>query len=313
MHQIQLLKKYGLKVTGARGQHLLIDENIQRKLVSLVDPKKGETLIEIGPGLGAITELLLKSCARVIAIEREERFVEILRGELGGDFKNLTLVSGDILKIDLKKFAKTKPFALRVVGNIPYYITSPLLLRLIQCRQWIDSAYLTVQKEIADRLFAQPGSKAYGRLSLLVRFYAETRRLFEISRNCFSPKPDVDSSVVELVFRRTLPNTFDDAVLFEVIKAGFSERRKKILNAIANAFQEKMSKKKVSALLTAAQIPLSARAEELMLKDFIRLAEEYRAIGLPPTASLPALTRFPSCVTIPLFHKELGDDWKNQY
>ena len=281
MHQIQLLKKYELSVRGFRGQHLLIDENIQRKFVSLVHPKLGETILEIGPGLGAITELLLKEGAKVIAVEQDKRFIEILMGELGHDFKDLKLVQGDILKTDLRKYALQKG-KLKVVGNIPYFITSPILLHLIKYRTVIDSVYLTVQREIADRIFAQPGSKAYGRLSLLVRFYADVDRAFEISRNCFSPKPKIDSTVIELVFRKTLPNSVDEALLFELIKYSFSARRKKVLNSITEAYQasgkdQKISKEEIKALLKEAGLEENMRAEQLMLKDFIRLAELFQS------------------------------------
>ncbi len=277
MHQIQLLKKYELSVRGIRGQHLLIDENIQRKFAAAVNPKPGETILEIGPGLGAITELLLAAGARVIAVEQDPRFIEILKGELESDYENLTLIHNDILKINLAKFGSGKE-KLKIAGNIPYYITSAILLYLIGYRKMIDSAYLTVQREIADRIFAQPATKAYGRLSLLVRFYCDVKRVFEISRNCFSPKPKVDSTVMELVFRGKLPSQVDEAVLFDLIKHGFGKRRKNISNALTDGFsagtgQTKMTKESIKALLAAAGIDEKTRAEELMLKDFIRLAE----------------------------------------
>lgn len=273
MHQIQLLKKYELSVRGIRGQHLLIDENIQRKFVSELDPKPGETIVEIGPGLGAITQLLLESGAKVIAIEQDPRFVEILKGELADDFENLTLVHSDILKVDLSRYQTGKE-KLKIAGNIPYYITSAILLYLIGYRKYIDSAYLTVQREIADRVFAQPATKSYGRLTLLTRFYADVRRAFEISRNCFSPKPKVDSTVMELVFRSQLPERVNEKVLFDLIKHGFGKRRKKILNALSEGFKETYSKEEMKSLLLKAGIDEQARAEELMLKDFMRLAEQ---------------------------------------
>lgn len=272
MHQIQLLKKYELSVRGFKGQHLLVDENIQRKFVALVSPRPDETIVEIGPGLGAITELLLKEGARVIAIEQDERFVEILKGELGGEYKNLELVHADILKVNLNKYV-SKGRKIKVVGNIPYYITSAILLFLISHRTIVDSAYLTMQKEIADRIFAQPGSKAYGRLSLLVRFYADVHRAFEISRNCFSPRPKVDSTSLELIIRRELPATIDESVLFDVIKHSFHSRRKNILNALSEGYEEKYSKDEIRSFLEELGLEEKLRAENLMLKDYIRLAE----------------------------------------
>lgn len=275
MHQIQLLKKYGLSVRGVRGQHLLIDENIQRKFVTLVAPKPNETILEVGPGLGAITEPLLESGAKVVAVEQDNRFIEILKGELGQDYKNLTLVHSDILKVNLKKYITAKG-KIKVVGNIPYYITSPILLYLIANRVFVDSAYLTVQREIADRIFAQPGTKSYGRLSILARFYAEVHRAFEISRHCFSPKPKVDSTVIELTFRQSLPTSVDEKILFALVKVGFGSRRKTVLNAMVSGLKGQITKQGATELLSAAGIKVTARAEELMLKDFIRLAELFK-------------------------------------
>lgn len=282
MHQIQLLQKYGLSVRGARGQHLLIDENIQRKFVQSVHPKPGELILEIGPGLGAITELLLKSGACVIAVEHDKRFIEILKGELGREFEKLTLIHDDILKFNFKKHVPAHSHV-KVVGNIPYYITSPILLYLIGFRSLISTAFLTVQREIANRFFAQPGTKDYGRLSLLVRLYTDASRKFEISRNCFSPKPDVDSTVVELNFRKRLPPNVDEELILDLIKAGFGERRKNILNAIVNGFKGRLTREGAKAIIQAAGLQESMRAEELMLKDFIRLAEECKHLGFVAT------------------------------
>lgn len=152
------------------------------------------------------------------------------------------------------------------------------MLYLISFRKFIDSAYLTIQREVADRIFAQPGTKAYGRLSLLVRFYTDVHRAFEISRNCFSPKPNVDSTAITLNFRKTLPESIDETLLFQLIKFAFSARRKNIVNAIAEAYKisrkdEKISKDKIRVLLREAGLNETSRAEELMLKDFIRLTE----------------------------------------
>ena len=271
MHQIQLLKKYGLSIRGFRGQHLLVDENIQRKIVEFVKVEPGEKIVEIGPGLGAITELLLDKGARVVAVEKDRKFVEILECELGKTYENLKLVSGDILKFDFEKCAKNE--RLKVVGNIPYYITTDIILFLIKNRKWIDSAYLTMQKEYADRIFAQPGSKSYSRLTLLVRFYADICRGFEISRTCFTPPPDVDSTTISFTFWEKPPVDIDEELLFQVIQSGFSSRRKNILNTLSAGFEGRLTKEKVKNVLDSCGIDLNARAESLMLKDFIRLAE----------------------------------------
>lgn len=272
MHQIQILKKYGLSVKGERGQHLLIDENIQKKIADFANPEDGQKILEIGPGLGAITELLLKKGADVLAVEQDPQFIAILREELGKIYPNLKIIESDILKFPLSEhFSKRKP--VQIVGNIPYYITSEILLYLIENRSMIENACLMVQKEIADRLFAQPGTKSYGRLTLLVRYYADLTRAFEVSRNCFSPKPDVDSTVIGISFRKKMPKTVNENVLFDVIKHGFGQRRKTILNSIGGAFSDKISKAEMEKILNEAGIDHNARAENLLLKDFIRLTE----------------------------------------
>ncbi len=272
MHQIQILKKYGISVKGERGQHLLIDENIQKKIVEFVNPKRGERILEIGPGLGAITELLLERGAHVTAVEQDPQFVVILREELGKNYPDLKIIENDILKFPAgEHFPGKKP--VRAVGNIPYYITSEILLYLIGHREIFESACLMVQKEIADRLLAQPGTKSYGRLTLLVRYYADLTRIFEVSRNCFSPRPEVDSTVVLIAFRKKTPKGVNEKVLFDVIKHGFGQRRKTVLNSIGGGFSNQIPKVEMEKIFADAGIAPNARAENLLLKDFIRLAE----------------------------------------
>ena len=181
-------------------------------------------------------------------------------------------IAASALRFSRNDVRDAKPL-LKVVGNIPYYITSPILLYLIRFREVVDSAYLTIQREVADRIFAQPATKSYGRLTLLVRFYAEVERAFEIFRNCFSPKPNVDSTVIRLEFRRSLPDSINEQILFDLIKAGFAERRKNILNAMSNGFDRKFTKDQIQRFLVSARIDPKSRAETLMLKDFICLTE----------------------------------------
>lgn len=304
--QAALLKKYGLSVRGFRGQHLLIDPNIQRKIVGLIGPKPGEWILEIGPGLGALTGDLLAAGACVIAVEKDNRFCEILEGELGQDYKGkLRIVNSDILKTDLEKLlgrahsslraprsgAKQSPGLLRlrqstladprndgrvkVVSNLPYYITSPILFWLIENRVSVERAVLMMQREVAKRLLAQPGNKDYGRLTLAVRYYAEVCRAFDVSRNCFAPKPDVDSSVVTLDFYppSKLPKGIDEDFLFHLIKTAFGARRKTLLARLAGDSQIAKSRSELLEIFSGLKIPAQARGEELLLKDFIALAE----------------------------------------
>jgi len=284
--QIALLKKYGLAVRGVIGQNFLIDPNIQRKIVELVDPKPKEWVFEIGPGLGALTTDILAAGAYVIAVEKDRRFCEILEGELGGEYEGKFWIENeDILKTDLKKLIsrhrasgkKTvkKPAKVKVVSNLPYYITSPVLFWLVANRRSIEKVVLMMQREVADRLLAQPGDEDYSRLTLGVRYYAEVHRAFNVSRNCFTPKPEVDSTVLTLDFHppSKFPKGIDENFLFHVIQAAFGARRKTLLNRLTHDSQVGKSREELSGVLRDLGIPENARGEDLLLKDFIALAE----------------------------------------
>ena len=287
--QITLLKKYGLEVRGFRGQHLLIDPNIQRKIVEWVGPKPDEWIVEIGPGLGALTGQILAAGACVIAVEKDKRFCEILEGEFGGDYKGrLWIENADILKTDLEKLIKgarrffpagkiRKPQKkIKVVSNLPYYITSPVLFWLIASRTQVEKAILMMQREVATRLLAQPGDKDYGRLTLGVRYYAEVHRAFDVSRNCFTPRPDVDSTVVTIDFHLAskFPKGVDENFIFHLIQTAFGARRKTLLNRLSHDSRIGRSREEILKVLEGLGIPPRTRAEELLLKDFIALAQE---------------------------------------
>lgn len=274
--QIALLKKYGLAVRGTSGQHLLIDPNIQQKIVERVRPRPGEWVVEIGPGLGALTGELLAAGARVIAVEKDRRFCEILEGELGRDYQGrLFIENRDVLKAPLGKLARRAAGKVKIVSNLPYYITSPVLFWLIENRTLIEKAVLMMQREVADRLLAPPGNKDYGRLTLAVRYYADVERDFQVSRNCFSPKPDVDSSVITLDFHPSskLPKGLDEAFLFHVIQVAFGARRKTLLHQLLRDPKTGKTREALLEIFRQTGISEKARGEDLLLKDFISLAE----------------------------------------
>lgn len=277
--QVALLRKYGLSVQGFRGQHLLTDPNIQRKIIELVDPKPKEWILEIGPGLGALTSEILAAGARVVAVEKDRRFCEILEGELGGDYKGkLWVENADILQVELKTLKPRnakQPLKYKVVSNLPYYITSPVLFWLIENRAQVEKAILMMQREVAKRLLAQPGNKDYGRLTLAVRYYAEVHRAFDVSRNCFSPKPGVDSSVITVDFHppSKLPKGIDSDFLFHLIKVAFGARRKTLLNRLVRGSKIGKSRGELVEVLKKLGIPENARGEDLLLKDFMAMAE----------------------------------------
>ncbi len=274
--QLELLRKYEISVKGVRGQHFLIDPNIQRKIVALVDPKPSDVIVEIGPGLGALTQELLLSGAHIIAIEMDSRFCDVLKAEYQHDFKNLTVVQADVLSLSLDRLlhqhAGRDISKCKVVGNIPYYITSPILLFLISFRRVIDQATLMIPREIMNRLIAQPGTKDYGRLTLLSKFYFQIEHVFPVSKNCFSPKPRVDSNVFQFSFHAKEAGV-DETHFFEIVKHAFGQRRKNILNALSHGYKNVHSKEKIEAVLLTSGIKPTERAENLMLKDFLKLAE----------------------------------------
>jgi len=285
--QIALLKKYGLPVRGFSGQHLLVDPNIQRKIIEVLQPVPQERILEIGPGLGALTVEILAAGACVIAIEKDKRFCEILEGELGDDFKGkFHIENGDVLKTDLKKLISVsrralarsrgskQPTRLKVISNLPYYITSPVLFWLIDNRAQVEKAVLMMQREVADRLVAQPGDKDYGRLTLAIRYYADVHRVFHVSRNCFTPRPDVDSSVVTVDFHPSskLPKKIDERFLFHIIQVGFGARRKTLINRLAGDEEIGKTRSDLIGIFQKIGIPENARAENLLLKDFLSLA-----------------------------------------
>lgn len=291
--QIELLKKYGLEIRGFKGQHLLVDPNVRRKIIETLSLVPGDRVLEIGPGLGALTSQILAAGATVVAVEKDKRFSEILQGELGGDYPGrLWIENEDILKVDSKKLSSRfkrlspvrqedrggggRPRKFKVVSNLPYYITSPILFWLIAHRTLIERAVLMMQKEVANRLLAQPGQRDYSRLTLAVRFYAEVRRHFDVSRNCFTPKPEVDSSVVELDFHppSKLPKGVEEDFVFHLIQAAFGARRKTLLNRLVHDRQIGKNREELLKILKKTGIPENARGETLMLKDFIALAEQ---------------------------------------
>lgn len=290
LSQIQLIKKYGLKIQGHIGQHLLIDENIQKKIVDVLNPGENETILEIGPGLGALSREILMRGAKLIVIEKDENFLKVMGEEIAAFFPSrIQLIHADILKIDWKWLAlqihqmlgvrssssrgdaKTK---IKVISNLPYYITAPILFDLIEHKHLFSDAVLMMQKEVAMRLVAQPGSKEYGRLTLGVRYAAETRHAFDVSKGCFTPQPLVDSSVMLLHFheKRQLPKDLKETFFAHLIQAAFAHRRKMLLPALAHESSLGVSRIALENIFTELGLDYKVRAEQLFLKDFIALA-----------------------------------------
>ncbi len=279
MKQRDLLKKYSIRPSKLLGQNFLLDENVIRNIVDVLDPIKGEIIVEIGPGLGALTSVILGRGAYVVGVERDRNLIAILEKELGVYKDNFKVIEDDILKFDFNKYFASRK--VRIVGNLPYYLTSPLIFRLFEQCANITSAILMVQKEVADRILATPGTPEYGRLTVAVRFFAEAERIMNVSKKSFMPSPKVDSTVIRLNFR--LPNEIKKTgvipkFFLEIVKAAFSQRRKNILNCLFHAQICNLEKPELNDLLEKSAIKSSQRAETLFLKDFLLLCRKLQDI-----------------------------------
>lgn len=265
-----LEKKYGFLPQKKLGQNFLIDANIRNKLINHADLCKEDILLEIGSGLGQLTFEFSKIVKKNIAIEFDKKLFSIL-SDFAKDFSNIILVHDDFLKFNLKEYVPRNK-KIKVISNLPYYISTPVILKLFAHASYINSAILTLQKEVADRLVAKPGSKEYSSLTLFAEFHSVVKRLFGISRNSFYPAPKVDSTVVSLEMRESPPvEVIDKKELFELIRTGFSMRRKTLLNTMRLQHYKELSKEDLAAILARAGIPENVRAEKLLLSDFARI------------------------------------------
>lgn len=252
--QIELLKKYGLRIRGHLGQHLLMDPNTIRKIVDALELQPGEPVFEIGPGLGAVTGEVLRRGTPLLAVETDKKFVEILTRELLPEYPDhFKLVQGDILKSDPTKMIRAwaGPGAkVKVIGNLPYYISTPILFHLIEHTKVFSKAVLMLQKEVAARLTAQAGDEDYGRLSVTSRLYGETEFLFDVSPKCFLPPPEVTSRVVRFSFRDVSAGGHEKFLL-EVIRVAFSQRRKTLLSLLTHQLKPNFPSKNLKVNRTS--------------------------------------------------------------
>lgn len=275
--QIDLIKKHRLAIRGTMGQHLLIDPNVQRKIVaSLPVPiKRTDKILEIGPGLGALTEHLIETGAVYAAIEKDKKFVEILREEYKGRVNPEVFRHQDILEADLSSvFQLKKDEKIVVVSNLPYYITAPILFKLVDFRKHISQALVMMQKEVAQRILAGPGTKDYGRLTLGIRYAADVRHVMDVKPGCFTPKPEVDSSVLLITFHEKPPlNEAQEKFFYRFVELSFAQRRKTLLHILCHQNDWKKSRAEWLEVFKLLNFSPTVRAEELLLKDFLAWAE----------------------------------------
>ncbi|WP_270738155.1 16S rRNA (adenine(1518)-N(6)/adenine(1519)-N(6))-dimethyltransferase RsmA [Streptococcus anginosus] len=272
-----ILERHGFTFKRSFGQNFLTDTNILQKIVDTAEIDENVNVIEIGPGIGALTEFLAENAAEVMAFEIDERLVPILADTLR-DFDNVCVVNEDILKSDLQ--VRIKEFAnpslpIKVVANLPYYITTPILMHLIESGIPFSEFVVMMQREVADRISAQPNSKSYGSLSIAVQYYMTAKVAFIVPRTVFVPAPNVDSAILKMV-RRDQPavGVKDEAFFFKVSKASFTHRRKTLWNNLTSYFGKSNEvKTKLESALDNAELSPSVRGEALDLQEFARLAD----------------------------------------
>lgn len=250
------------------GQHFLIDKNIIRKIVKEFSPKENDLIVEIGPGQGALTDELLKHSKNLLVVEIDKNLVV----ELQNKFPSITIINKDILECDFSTEFYNEKF--RIIGNLPYYITSQIIFKCFESYTKIKDSLFMVQKEVAERIVASPKSKDYGILSVLSQFYSKPKILFHVSRNVFYPKPEVDSSIIYFEMKNKLDLTESEEKIFrKIVKTAFNQRRKTLRNSLRNLFD--ITDKTLSEKFFSLQFDFSRRAEELSLDDFIYLAKNF--------------------------------------
>ena len=272
-----ILNRYGFTFSKALGQNFLINPSVCPRIAELGGARPGAGVIEIGSGIGVLTEELAQRADKVVCIELDSRLMPVLDETLAG-YHNIKIINEDVLKVDLQKLIADEFAGMEVAvcANLPYYITSPIIMSLLEQRLPISSITVMVQKEAAVRICAKPGSRECGALSLAVSYYSEPKQLFSVSRGSFMPAPEVDSAVIRLDVRKEPPiQVKSEDVLFRVIRAGFSQRRKTICNCLASGLG--ISKENAAQALEEAKVSPQARAEKLTLEEFGRLADCLRA------------------------------------
>ena len=270
-----VLDKYHFVFQKKYGQNFLIDTGVLEKIIREAGVTKDDFVLEIGPGIGTMTQYLCESAREVAAVEIDKALIPILKDTLS-PYDNVTVINEDILKVDINRLAQEKNGGrpIKVVANLPYYITTPIIMGLFESHVPIDSITIMVQKEVADRMKTGPGSKDYGALSLAVQYYADPQIVANVPPNCFMPRPKVGSAVIRLK-RHAQPvvNVSDEKLMFRLIRASFNQRRKTLANGLKNALDIPLEKEEIEAVITELGKPLTIRGEALTLEEFASLSE----------------------------------------
>lgn len=273
-----ILEKYGFSFKKSLGQNFLIDTNILRKIVDFAELTDDSGAIEIGPGIGALTEQLARRSKKVVAFEIDQRLLPILKETLA-PYPNTKVIHNDVLKADVKQAIEenfTDIEDIMVVANLPYYVTTPIIMKLLEEQLPIRGIVCMLQKEVADRIAARPGTKDYGSLSIAIQYYTEAETVMIVPKTVFVPQPNVDSAVIRLTKRKEPAVVVkDEAFFFQVIKASFAQRRKTILNNLTNQLPDgKQLKDEILSALAGAEVEPTRRGETLSIEEFARLSDQ---------------------------------------
>lgn len=272
---IEIIQKYGFAFQKRFGQNFLVDTHVLERIIRAAGLTKEDMVLEIGPGIGTMTQYLAENAGRVVAVEIDSNLIPILKETLQA-YDNVTVLNEDILKVDIRALAEEynggRP--IKVVANLPYYITTPIIMGLFESQVPIDNITVMVQKEVAERMQAGPGTKDYGALSLAVQYYAEPYIVANVPPNCFIPRPGVGSAVIRLTRHQEMPvKVKDEKLMFSLIRASFNQRRKTLQNGLSNSAELSFSKEEIAAAIQALGLSPTVRGEALTLEQFAGLAD----------------------------------------
>lgn len=272
---IELIKKYNFYFQKKFGQNFLIDAHVLNKIIKSADIDKDDLIIEIGPGLGTLTKRLAKEAKKVVAIEIDKKLIPILE-EIFVDFKNIELINEDVLKVDFNEVLKNKNEykSVKIVANLPYYITTPIIMKIFEENVLVDTLTIMIQKEVASRILASPSTKDYGALSLGVKYYSDCELIANVPANCFMPRPNVNSAVIKLTKKEKEYKDIDELFLFKLIRASFMQRRKTLQNSILNSKELNIKKEDIISVLKELSISENIRGEALSLSDFVEITKK---------------------------------------
>ncbi len=278
---IAVLQKYHFNFQKKFGQNFLIDTGILEEIIEAAQITKDDFVLEIGPGIGTMTQYLCEAARAVVAVEIDTNLIPILKDTLA-EYNNVDVLNEDILKVNISKLAEEKNNGkpIKVVANLPYYITTPIIMGLFESHVPIDSITIMVQKEVADRMQVGPGTKEYGALSLAVQYYAKPEIVAIVPPNCFMPRPNVDSAVIQLTrYEKPPVEVKNEKLMFRIIRASFNQRRKTLVNGLKNSQEIPFSKEQIEQALGMCGLSLSVRGEALTLAQFAQLANAFTEIS----------------------------------